>query len=225
MPGGYFLRKSLARMTVYAVRNTETGKVRTAHVTQIARMRTLADGAPRAAGADDQQQAAVTPPSVERLWDSLRVGQFAVIHVKGEHKSMLRVLEITQANPSTEEFQGWYQLHELRAADGHVNHERPLAACRLTPEWRKKNGQTGYIKVPKTQRHNYERVIDTFIPGEAELVVSGFNMESGGKVPRSVYLKADAWLRRAAKEEPRALVALSEPSEAEKRKITEMLKD
>ena len=50
-------------------------------------------------------------------------------------------------------------------------------------------------------------------------------MESGGKVPRSVYLKADAWLRRAAKEEPRALVALSEPSEAEKRKITEMLKD
>ena len=50
-------------------------------------------------------------------------------------------------------------------------------------------------------------------------------MESGGKVPRSVCLKADAWLRRAAKEEPRALVALSEPSEAEKRKITEMLKD
>ena len=105
------------------------------------------------------------------------------------------------------------------------NHSWKVDLPSVSIEWRKKNGQTGYIKVPKTQRHNYERVIDTFIPGEAELVVSGFNMESGGKVPRSVYLKADAWLRRAAKEEPRALVALSEPSEAETRKITEMLKD
>ena len=50
-------------------------------------------------------------------------------------------------------------------------------------------------------------------------MVTGFNLESGGKVPHAVRKRADAWLRSAAKVEERALVSLSEPTAAEERKI------
>ena len=63
-------------------------------------------------------------------------------------------------------------------------------------------------------------------PAEAELIVSGSNMEHGGKVPRVVIGKCDEWLRKsksAAKEE-RSLVALSEPRDSEVKKIDRMLK-
>ena len=59
---------------------------------------------------------------------------------------------------------------------------------------------------------------------EVELIVSGFNMEHGGKVPRVVIRKCDDWLRRAATIDERALVALSEPRETESTKVDRLLK-
>ena len=68
------------------------------------------------------------------------------------------------------------------------------------------------------------RLIQTFEAGEFELVHTEFNLqlESGGKIPREVCLKADAWLRRASHVDPRAIVALSEPTSAEQEKITQL---
>ena len=55
------------------------------------------------------------------------------------------------------------------------------------------------------------------------LIVSGFNMEHGGKVPRVVIAKCDEWLRRSAVKDERALAALSEPRESEMKKIGRMI--
>ena len=130
----------------------------------------------------------------------------------------MRVLEVTQVNPEQEEFPGWYNIHSQVAR--HYNAERPLNQMRATPEY-ERNGKSGFVLIKK-DLHRYTRLIQTFEAGEFELVHTGFNLESGGKIPRSVCLKADAWLRRASHVDPRAIVALSEPTEAEQGKITQL---
>ena len=140
---------------------------------------------------------------------------FAVIWVKGDPKSQLRVIEVTQVNPEAEEFSGWYTIHKYVAK--HYDPERPLIEARLTPEY-KTNSRSGIVEPRKQDMHKYQRWIDTFQAGDAELVHTGWSLESGGKVPHAVCRKVDAWLRRASHTEPRALVALSEPTDAEKRR-------
>ena len=66
---------------------------------------------------------------------------------------------------------------------------------------------------------NGSRTRSGFSNEDTELVQVGFNLESNGKVPSLICRKCDAWLREAAKEQPRALRALSEPTEAEEKKI------
>ena len=78
------------------------------------------------------------------------------------------------------------------------------------------------LKEYEKDKHKYERMMDTFVDGDARLVATGWNMESGGKVPKAVCVKVDTWLRSEAKTEPRALLALSYPSEGEKRKQKEL---
>ena len=153
--------------------------------------------------------------ATNRLWDRLRVGTFAVIWVKGDPKSQLRVIEVTQVNPEAEEFSGWYNIHKYVAK--HYDPERPLIEARLTPEY-KTSSRSGIVEPRKQDMHKYQRWIDTFQAGDAELVHTGWSLESGGKVPHAVCRKVDAWLRRASHTEPRALVALSEPTDAEKRR-------
>ena len=99
----------------------------------------------------------------------------------------------------------------------HYDPERPLIEARLTPEY-KTSSRSGIVEPRKQDMHKYQRWIDTFQAGDAELVHTGWSLESGGKVPHAVCRKVDAWLRRASHTEPRALVALSEPTDAEKRR-------
>ena len=47
------------------------------------------------------------------------------------------------------------------------------------------------------------------------MLESGFDMESNGKAPGRVIEAVDAWLLKAAKDEPEALKALSHPTAAE----------
>ena len=50
------------------------------------------------------------------------------------------------------------------------------------------------------------------------LVAAGFHMQSDGKVPTPVCARAGAWLRRVASSSPRAVLGISEPTEAELKK-------
>ena len=119
----------------------------------------------------------------------------AMIHIKGEDRSVVRVVEVTQVNKELEEFGGWFYIHSKVAA--HYDAERPMKEMCLAPEFRKPGGATGYIVAPQN-RHKYERVTDHFKPGEVELVVTSFNLESGGKVPKTACRKCDVWLRQQA---------------------------
>ena len=57
---------------------------------------------------------------------------------------------------------------------------------------------------------------------EIEVVCAGFDMESNGKVPRRVIDIVDAWLKKAAKDEPGALKALSFPTKVEEARIKKL---
>ena len=131
-------------------------------------------------------------------------------------------------NKEAEEFSGWFYINGARAT-AHHNFETPLCDVRLAPEYKKKsNGQSGYVlakaKAGKlVNSGQYQRLTDVFLAGETELVATGFNLESGGKVPHAIRKRVDVWLRAASKSEERALVALSEPTDAEQARIAKIL--
>ena len=86
-------------------------------------------------------------------------------------------------------------------------------------------GESGWIPTKgEKEKGGFARCTWLIEPAEAKLIVSGFNMEHGGKVPRVVIGKCDEWLRKSAAKEACSLVALSEPRDSEAKKIDRMLK-
>ena len=79
-----------------------TGKLTTANVTQIARIRSVAPPAPE-------------PPVVdasEKTWDRMEEDRFCIIWVKDEEKSVLRVLEVLEVEVQSEYMLGWHYIHK-----------------------------------------------------------------------------------------------------------------
>ena len=65
----------------------------------------------------------------------------------------------------------------------------------------------------------YEKILGEYSFGEFMLVGAGFHMQSDGKVPApACAARADACLRRVASSSPRAVLGISEPTEAELKK-------
>ena len=153
-------------------------------------------------------------------WDKMQVSRFVVVWPKGEPRSVLRVLEVMEVDKENKVFKGWYNLHN--SVRWHP--EIPMSKRNLKPEYRTKAGVGGYLNVKAEHLHKYDRCTDTLEVSDAEIVAAGFNIQSGGKVPSNVIKQCDAWLRRAAKEDERALVALSEPSAIEVGKIERIKK-
>ena len=122
------------------------------------------------------------------------------------------------------EFAVWFNIHRVPTPKGErYNFERPLAETRFTAEYRNKRGESGWIPTKgEKDKGGFTRCTWPIEPAEAELIVSGFNMEHGSKAPRVV--KCDERLRKSAAKEERALVALSEPRESEAKKIDRLLK-
>ena len=136
---------------------------------------------------------------------------------------MLRVVEVLNVDQEEKEFVGWHYVHGGRAARGGFDHEKPMVQRRLIPEWC--NNKTGKVEPkpsPAVQKH-CRKVVDEFSAENVELVASGWSLESGGKIPTPVVDKCDAWLRAHKKDEPRYVVALSSPTEAEKRLASKLL--
>ena len=154
-----------------------------------------------------------------RLFERLSVAKFAVIHRTEDPISVLRVVEVIHVDTEGEEFGGWYWIHNKVAR--HYDAERPMKQMTLSPEY-SKGGQSGFVNIAAKDRHRYAKVTEVFGNDNVELVATGFNMESGGKVPTPICKKCDLWLRRAARQDQRALVALSEPTEPEQRKIAQL---
>ena len=211
--------------TVYELRELESGATRMAHVSQIARMRLMQDDA--ATGSKAVHTPSVAAPMTDEvLWDKLRLGSFVLFHLRADPKSYVRCGEVMQVDHAARQFTVWFNIHRVPTSKGErYNFERPLTETRFTAEYRNKRGESGWIPT-KGEKGNgaFTRCTWLIEPAEAELIVSGFNMEHGGKVPRVVIGKCDEWLRKSAAKEERSLVALSEPRETEIKKIDRMLK-
>ena len=62
----------------------------------------------------------------------------------------------------------------------------------------------------------YEKILGEYSFGEFMLVTAGFHVKSDEKVPAPVCARANAWpWRVAASSSPRAVLGISEPTEAE----------
>ena len=154
--------------------------------------------------------------SSDKLWDKLRVSTFAVVWQKEDDPhSVLRVVEVLDVNTEYQEFTGWYYIHGARVKRGEYAHEMPLVQRRLVPEWR--NNRTGLAEVKPSAavKANCRRVCTEFSAATAELIATGWSLESHGKIPNVVIKTCDAWLRAHQRIEPRIVLALSDPNDAE----------
>ena len=208
--------------TRYKLKHAVTGKEKDAHVSQFARMRVqqLIQDQPTLGARDPE------PTSDEKTWDKLRPATYAVVWRKGwpdEPASVLRVVEVLNVDHDEKEFVGWHYVHGGRAARGGYDHEKPLVQRRLIPEWC--NNRTGKVEPkpsPAVMQH-CRKVVDEFTADTVELIATGWSLESGGKIPSPVIDKCDAWLRARKRGEPRCVIALSSPTEAEKQQARRLL--
>ena len=94
------------------------------------------------------------------------------------------------------------QLRDRPSGRGHAEHQRSTSHQRST----------------RGAQDQYEKILGEYSFGEFMLVAAGFHMQSDGKVPTPVCARADAWFRRVASSSPRAVLGISEPTEAELKK-------
>ena len=201
--------------TMYRIRDVATGKETSAHVSQMARMRSEPE---EDSPADAQQPG---DEAEDKLYDRLQPGRFALIRRKEDSHSILMVVEVLDVNDR--DFVGWYYIHGGGHHRGRYNHERPLGQRQLIPEW--VNKKTGQIERPSTleAKAKCRKILGDFAYGDVELIATGWHMQKGGKIPQPVIDKGDAYLRRHMQVEPRVVVALSKPNEQEKKRAAQML--
>ena len=118
--------------------------------------------------------------------------------------SILRILEVLEVVDG-QQLIGWHCIHR---APGAFNPELLLVQRRLIRRARPKRGT----------EVQYEKILGEYSFGEFVLVAAGFHLQSDGKVPAPVWVRADAWLRRVASSSPRAVLGISELAEAELKK-------
>ena len=211
--------------TMYELRCKQSGATRTAHVSQIARMR-LADPMDAPDLARPHEPHTEAPQSEEVLWDKVRLGTYVLFHMRSDPKSYIRCAEVTEVDNVGRELTAWFNIHRTPTPKGRLyNFERPLAETRFTAEWRNAKGESGWTPTKEDRmRRKYTRCTWPIVAEEVELVAAGFNMEHGGKVPMSTIKRCDEWLRKAALKDERALVALSVPRDSEIKRIDRLLK-
>ena len=71
---------------------------------------------------------------------------------------------------------------------------------------------------PPSAEDQYEKILGEYSIGEFMSVAAGFHTQPDGKVPAPVCTRADALLRRVASSSPRAVLGISEPTQAELKK-------
>ena len=190
--------------TRYKIRDVITGKEADVHVSQIARMRSHEDERVDDAAPLAEVQAGDTLPALE-------LGHFCVIWNKSGPRSVLAVMEVLEISEDDQSFLGWYYIS---IAGGVWNPELPLVERRLKPEWAEKRTQRRG-KPPAGQEDKLEEIYGEFSSSQVEIIVPKFDLQSDGKVPEPVCRKVDAWLRRAIKSTPRAVLTLSYPTDKE----------
>ena len=194
----------------YTIRDVATGREVPANVSQIARMRS-----DPVEPEEDQVQL-----DSEQVWRKLKDGMFVLIWVKEDDKSVLKIMEVLEADHDGQQLLGWWYIS---IATRTYDPELPLVERRLTPEWAERSTQRR-VKAPKAGAEDkYEKIFGEFRFAEIELIAV-FHLPGSGKIPDKVCELADVWLRRAVKQgTQRCVLALSFPNYQEE-KLRESLR-
>ena len=150
--------------------------------------------------------------AADASWKKVKSGKYVVFWVRTSSRAQLTMMEVINANEVEQELFGWYYWQRVPCAM--YWHERPMVQTRFAPEWTDDRGQS-WIGPSEAQKKSLKRLMENYNSQEIEVVCAGFDMESNSKVPRRVIDIVDAWLRKAAKDEPGALKAISFPTEVE----------
>jgi hypothetical protein len=138
---------------------------------------------------------------------------------RSDVQSQLSLMEVTNVDGDEQEFTGWYYIHRVPCAV--YRYDRPQSEMKYGAEWKDDNARS-YAAPAEKLKPNLQRMMDHYDAAHVELIYAGFNLETNGKVPRRVCEAADAWLRKAARDEPQCLKALSYPSEVERSKAKKL---
>ena len=184
----------------------DTGALRTAHVSQLARFRAPED-APKV---PSNELSASTQDAQDKLWRKLDKGTKIVFHIKRDPASHLRVAEVLDFNADDRTVQVWFYVH----AYGDYDPERPLAQWHATPEWYDGNNKGVVMPKPHMKEKLFMRDGD-FTADQITLIAAGVSLQRG-KLPDSVIDASDAWLARASMKDRRALRALSRSQSKDK---------
>ena len=183
----------------------DTHKLRSAHVSQLARFKTSEDA--KEDGVATRDLDAVDPNGArgDAQWKKVDKGTKIVLHRKKDPASHLRVAEVLELDKAERKLTVWYYIHS--SSDYDV--ERPLKLWNCTPEWYNDSNQT-VIHPKPAQKEKLHMRDDVFEFEDIDLIAGGISLQRG-KLPEHVITLADEWLLRASKVERRALRARSNP--------------
>ena len=183
----------------------DTHKLRSAHVSQLARFKT--SEAAKEDGVATRDLDAVDPTGArsDAQWKKVDKGTKIVFHRKQDPASHLRVAEVLELDKAERKLTVWYYIHS--SSDYDV--ERPLKLWNCTPEWYN-DSNTTVIHPKPAQKEKLHMRDDVFEFEDIDLIAGGISLQRG-KLPEHVITLADEWLLRASKVERRALRARSNP--------------
>ena len=138
------------------------------------------------------------------LWDQLKVNELAVFVKRDESPSYLRVAEVVELAADKRSGEFWYWVD---CSPGKYNPAKPLADRRLTPEWADARGNTR-VKPTLKERALWQPRQHSLSLEDIEIIVPAIKQHVGGKVVQKDYDKVNVWLRRRARTDSRASVAL-----------------
>ena len=186
--------------SLVSLKNRDTGALRDAHLSQIARF--YEASAPRPT---PPALTVVTPPERDDLWDKITVGNMVAYWIKGEPAGHIRLGEVLELDEDDRQLAVWYYIHGGVQAHK-FNPARPLGEIKAVPEWYNQRNQV--VLNPK-DTSRLEKRVALVTDDEVELIASNFQLVRG-KVPAAVIQQADAWLRRMAAVDKSAYDSISD---------------
>ena len=190
------------RGQVVELEDRDSGSLRTAHVSQLARFRAADPSSVRAPVALEGS----SPQDEDKVWKKVDKGTKIVFHIKGDPASHLRVGEVLEYDRDEGKLSVWFYIH---GKGERYDPELPLALWHATPEWYDSSNKAVVFPKQAAKERLFMRDGDFTVSG-ISLIAAGISLQRG-KLPESVINLADAWLLRASKKDRRALRALSKP--------------
>ena len=142
---------------------------------------------------------------VDKEWDKVTKGTKIIFHIRKEPASYLRLGEVLEYEKDAGKITVWYYIH----GSGNYNVELPMGKWVATPEWYDENNRSVVYPKPASKAKLYMRD-GVFATAQIDLIAAGISLQRGKLAPAQIK-QVDAWLKRAATKDARALRVVNEP--------------